>query len=118
MINVSTKASIGFGLATRLPNVPKNAKNIEYTHKKQIAIFLTKLLFIMKKVLPLLLVFLPFIITLLGHPVGGKTASMSVLYGLTATISLFLLVMYCLILRNKDKWFLLLFSSVFIVNVG
>ena len=72
----------------------------------------------MKKVLPLLLVFLPFIITLLGHPVGGKTASMSVLYGLTATISLFLLVMYCLILRNKDKWFLLLFSSVFIVNVG
>ena len=45
MINVSTKASIGFGLATRFPNVPKNAKDIEYTHKKQIAIFLTKLLF-------------------------------------------------------------------------
>ena len=45
MINVSTKASIGFGLATRLLNVPKNAKDIEYTHKKQIAIFLTKLLF-------------------------------------------------------------------------
>ena len=45
MIIVSTKATIGFGLATRIANVPKNAKNIEYTHKKQIAIFLTKLLF-------------------------------------------------------------------------
>lgn len=72
----------------------------------------------MRKSLPLLLVFLPLFFILLGHPIGEKTASMSILYGLTATISLVLLVMYCLILRNKDKWFLLLFSSVFIVNVG
>lgn len=72
----------------------------------------------MKKILPILLVFLPIIFTILGHPIGEKTASMSILYGITATISLILLIMYCLLLRNKDKWFVLLFSSVFVVNLG
>ena len=72
----------------------------------------------MKKLLPSLLVFLPLVFILLGTPIGEKTASMSILYGFTAVISLFLLVSYCLIVINKDKWFLLLFSSVFIVNAG
>lgn len=72
----------------------------------------------MKKLLPSLLVFLPLVFMLLGTPIGEKTASMSILYGFTAVISLFLLVAYCLIVINKDKWFLLLFSSVFVVNSG
>ena len=72
----------------------------------------------MKKLLPSLLVFLPLVFMLLGTPIGEKTASISILYGFTAVISLFLLVAYCLIVINKDKWFLLLFSSVFVVNSG
>lgn len=50
--------------------------------------------------------------------VGEKSASVSVVYAITAAISLILLACYCWISRKKDPWFLLMFASVLVVNVG
>ena len=49
--------------------------------------------------------------------VGSKSTSISVVYGVITVVSL-LLVAYCVIIHKKEHWFLLLFSSVFIVNIG
>ena len=45
-------------------------------------------------------------------------ASAAIIYGAAALLSLFLLIGYCMIDRKRDKWFLLLFSSVLMVNTG
>ncbi len=50
--------------------------------------------------------------------IGNKSMSMSVIYGVTAVLSLLLFIGYCSLLKKKDGWFLLLFSSVFVVNTG
>ncbi len=50
--------------------------------------------------------------------IGNKSTSMSVIYGVTSVLSFILLIGYCGLLKKKDPWFLLLFSSVFIVNTG
>ncbi len=50
--------------------------------------------------------------------VGSKSASLSIIYGAAAVISLLLLVGYCLFVRKRDVWLLLLFASVLIVNIG
>jgi len=50
--------------------------------------------------------------------IGDKNTSMSVIYGATAALSLLLLICYCFAAKKKDPWFLLLFSSVFVVNLG
>ena len=50
--------------------------------------------------------------------VGSKSTSISVAYGVITVVSLLLLVAYCIIIHKKEQWFLLLFSSVFIVNIG
>lgn len=73
----------------------------------------------MKKILlycPLLL-FLIFSFTGCGA-IGAKTTSVSTIYAITATLSLLLLITYCYMIYQKDIWFLLLFSSVFVVNAG
>jgi DNA-binding CsgD family transcriptional regulator len=49
--------------------------------------------------------------------VGQKTASLSAVYGAAAVVSLLLLVGCCL-LQKKSPWFVLLFSSVLVVNLG
>lgn len=49
--------------------------------------------------------------------VGQKAASLSVVYGATALVSLLLLVGCCL-MPKKSRWFLVLFSSVLVVNLG
>lgn len=48
----------------------------------------------------------------------SKSTSLSVVYGVTAVVALLLLVLYCTLVHKKELWFLLLFSSVFIVNIG
>ncbi len=48
----------------------------------------------------------------------SKSASLSVVYGITTVVALLLLVVYCTLVHKKELWFLLLFSSVFIVNIG
>ena len=50
--------------------------------------------------------------------IGDKSTSMSVIYGATTVFSLLLLIGYCCFIKKKEVWFLLLFSSVFIVNIG
>lgn len=44
--------------------------------------------------------------------------SMSVLYGVIAGISLLLLIGYAALVKKKEIWLLLLFTSVFLVNAG
>lgn len=50
--------------------------------------------------------------------IGTKTTNISIIYGTTTILSLLLLIAYCYLIYQKDIWFLLLFSSVLIVNVG
>lgn len=50
--------------------------------------------------------------------IGEKSASFSVVYGMIAVFSLILLSGYCFLLNKKENWFIVLFSSVFIVNIG
>ena len=50
--------------------------------------------------------------------VGDKAANVSVLYGVTAIIAAAMVVAYCCLLKKKDVWFILLFSSIFVVNTG
>lgn len=50
--------------------------------------------------------------------VGSKAASVSTVYATTATLSLAVAAGYWFLVHKKDSWFLLLFSSVFIVNTG
>ena len=50
--------------------------------------------------------------------IGQKTASMSIIYGATAVLSLLLLIGYHCLVPKKEGWFLLLFASVLVVDVG
>lgn len=50
--------------------------------------------------------------------IGEKSASLTVVYIVTSILALILLAGYCFLIRKKDPWFLLLFSAVFVVNVG
>jgi len=63
------------------------------------------------------LLFIPF--ALFGcSAIGDKTASISLIYGTAALISLMMLIGYCCLIRQKNHWFVLLFSSVLVVNTG
>ena len=50
--------------------------------------------------------------------IGEKAASTAVVYGIAALLSLLLLVVYCRIAKKRDTWYLLLFASVLVVNLG
>ncbi len=50
--------------------------------------------------------------------IGEKTLDMSFVYGALAVLSLMTLIGYCVLVAKKDVWFLLLFASVFVVNIG
>ena len=51
-------------------------------------------------------------------PIGEKAASLSLIYGAAAVLSALLLIGCCLLVRKKRGWFILLFSSVLVVNIG
>ena len=53
-----------------------------------------------------------------GSVIGEKTTSLSLIYCITAVVAGILLLGYLLFVNNKNRWFVLLFSSVFIVNAG
>ena len=71
----------------------------------------------MKKLSIGLTALLPVILTGCA-PIEAKAASMSLIYIAAAILSLLLLIGWCWIGAKQDNWFLLLFSSVLIVNVG
>ncbi|MBQ2954914.1 MAG: hypothetical protein IJE08_00480 [Clostridia bacterium] len=50
--------------------------------------------------------------------VGSKAASISAVYASTAALSLAAAAGYWFLIRKKNPWFVLLFSSVFVVNTG
>lgn len=50
--------------------------------------------------------------------IGEKTANMSVIYGVAMVMSFLLLLGYCGMMKEKDGWFVLLFLSVLVVNIG
>ena len=50
--------------------------------------------------------------------IGAKALSLSVVYGATTVLALLLLIIYCSLVTVRESWFLLLFSSVFVVNGG
>jgi len=52
-----------------------------------------------------------------GH-IGDKAASISVIYGAAAVLSLLLLAGYCALAKKRSLWYLLLFASVLVVNIG
>lgn len=49
---------------------------------------------------------------------ASKTANMSVIYGIVAAIALVLVGACCLSMERRDPWFILLFVSVFVVDLG
>lgn len=51
-------------------------------------------------------------------PVGEKAASLSMIYGAAAVLSLALLAGCLFLVGKKNHWFILLFSSVLVVNIG
>lgn len=62
-----------------------------------------------------------FFITLLFSScdtINEKNASLSIIYGATALLAVLLLCGYCFLIKKKSNWFLLLFSSVVVVDVG
>ena len=73
----------------------------------------------MKKIFSLFVIFCILLFSLCScSTIGEKNMSLSVIYGTTTALSLGLLCSYCGLAKNKDPWFLLLFSSVFVVNAG
>ena len=50
--------------------------------------------------------------------IGDGVASLSVIYGVTAVLSALLLVGCLYLVRKNRQWFVLLFSSVLVVNIG
>ena len=55
-------------------------------------------------------------------PVGGetldKTASMALIYGVLALLSLGLIGVYFAAIKQRDSWFVLLYVAIFVVNTG
>lgn len=50
--------------------------------------------------------------------VGDKSMEMSIIYAVTAILSFVLFVCYCTLIRQRMLWFVVLFASVLVVNVG
>ena len=50
--------------------------------------------------------------------IGNKSMSMSIIYIVATIISFLILVGYASFSNKKNVWYLLLFSSVLIVNIG
>lgn len=50
--------------------------------------------------------------------VGNKNATISTIYIATSILSVLLLFGYCTLIKEKQPWFILLFSAVAVVNIG
>ena len=69
-----------------------------------------------------LVLFVPSLCTALGitgaNSMGEKAISLSIIYAGAAVLSALLLVGCLFLIRKNRKWFVLLFSSVLVVNIG
>ena len=50
--------------------------------------------------------------------IGDKTTSMTIIYSVTSLLSLIMLAGYFSLIKKKEVWFFILFTSVFVVNIG
>lgn len=50
--------------------------------------------------------------------IGSKSTSMSVIYGIAVVGALLMLGTYYFVVKKKEIWFLLLFASILVVNIG
>ena len=50
--------------------------------------------------------------------VGNKNATISAIYISTSILSVILLLGYCTLIKERQPWFILLFSAVAVVNIG
>ena len=65
------------------------------------------------------LLLLPVLLILSGcAPVGEKDASFTIVYAIAVFLAAALLVIYCCTIRKKDLWYILLFASILVVNIG
>ena len=69
-----------------------------------------------KQCLPAVL--LPIFLLAGCSPIGEKTMRISAIYGIAAVLAVLLFIGYNWIAKKKDPWFLLLFSSIPVVNIG
>ena len=73
----------------------------------------------MKKLFAGVPILLFLILSLSGcNAVREKSASLTIVYGAAAVLSLLLLIGCLLLVRKNKAWFILLFSSVLVVNIG
>ncbi len=73
----------------------------------------------MKKLFASIPILLFLILSLSGcTTVGSKSTSQSIIYSVVAVLSLLLLIGCCILVRKKKIWFILLFASVLVVNIG
>ena len=73
----------------------------------------------MKKLFASTPILLFLILSLSGcNTVGAKSASLTIIYGAAAVLSLLLLIGCCRLVRKNKAWLVMLFSSVLVVNVG
>ena len=50
--------------------------------------------------------------------IGSKSSNLSAIYAATSIMSFILILIYCNLPQKRNNWFILLFSCVFIVNIG
>ena len=73
----------------------------------------------MKKTLAFVSIFMLSLFSLFGcRTTGDKSASVPIIYGVISLLSACILIGYIVKAKKKEFWFTVLFSSVFIVNVG
>ena len=73
----------------------------------------------MRKFLPIFFASLPLFFLLFSYEyIGEKATSISIIYKISAIIAFLLFIAFHFGVKNKDKWFYLLFGSVCVVNVG
>ncbi len=73
----------------------------------------------MRKYLAIISVLMFLILNLSGcNTIGDKNGSLTIIYGAAALLSLVLLLGCVFLVRKKRIWFITLFSSVLVVNVG
>ncbi len=50
--------------------------------------------------------------------IGDKSASLTIIYGAAAVLSLLLMIGYCCLMPKKNVWFIVMFSAISVVNIG
>ena len=73
----------------------------------------------MTKELKYILVVLFAMISFTGcGPIGQKATNMAVIYGFLVALSVVLLCIYCIVIKEKNLWMITLYTSITVVEIG